>query len=92
MENVKIVVQGKVQGVGFRYHTKTLADQIGILGTVENQSDGSVLIYASSNKEDLQTFVSQLKNKKPSFAIIDDVTVTTENDLPDYNSFKIVYP
>ena len=44
MAAVSLEVYGIVQGVGFRYTTKILADQIGIVGKVLNRSDGSVYI------------------------------------------------
>ncbi len=49
MESAKIKVIGKVQGVAFRYYTKIQADKLNIKGTVQNLSDGSVLIYAYSS-------------------------------------------
>ena len=42
MKKIRIQVQGRVQGVGFRYTTKLLADRMGIQGSVKNESDGSV--------------------------------------------------
>lgn len=46
MKNYKIIVFGTVQGVGFRYTTKAIADNMGIKGIVRNQSDGTVYIEA----------------------------------------------
>ncbi|EPC99360.1 acylphosphatase, partial [Lacticaseibacillus paracasei subsp. paracasei Lpp227] len=40
----QIVVRGRVQGVGFRWATKMIADNLDISGTIENRSDGSVFI------------------------------------------------
>lgn len=44
VEAKSIVVTGRVQGVGFRYFTKILADRLGVTGVVWNASDGSVRI------------------------------------------------
>ena len=38
----QIVVRGRVQGVGFRWATKMIADNLNICGTIENRADGSV--------------------------------------------------
>lgn len=46
----KLNVQGVVQGVGFRFTTKKLADQLDVHGIVRNESDGSVYIEAVSKK------------------------------------------
>ena len=39
MKAVKIIVKGLVQGVGFRYTTKMLADELKIKGKVVNMPD-----------------------------------------------------
>ena len=43
---MKITVQGRVQGVGFRYFTYGRARHHGLTGYVRNQADGSVEIVA----------------------------------------------
>lgn len=40
----RIVFHGRVQGVGFRYTAKYLAQSIGLAGWVENECDGTVLM------------------------------------------------
>lgn len=56
MRKVKMNVQGRVQGVGFRYMTKMVADQLGVTGTVKNEDDGSVTIEAIGNDDIIQKF------------------------------------
>jgi acylphosphatase len=41
------VVQGHVQGVGFRWWTRSLAIRLGIQGSVRNLPDGSVEVRAA---------------------------------------------
>ena len=43
---VTMTVSGRVQGVGFRYMTKMVADQLGILGIVKNEANGDGYIEA----------------------------------------------
>ena len=57
MRKVKMNVQGRVQGVGFRYMTKMVADQLGVTGTVKNEDDGSVTIEAIGNDDIIQKFM-----------------------------------
>jgi len=47
-------ITGRVQGVGFRYHTRNEALRLGIHGWVENCPDGSVAacLYGSPEKID----------------------------------------
>ena len=65
MRKVKMNVQGRVQGVGFRYMTKKVADQLGVTGTVKNEDDGSVTIEAIGNDDIIQKFIEEVK-KSPS--------------------------
>ena len=50
MKKVRLIVSGRVQGVGFRYSTFTLAQSLGdIYGRVWNNDDGTVEILAQSD-------------------------------------------
>ena len=40
----RIVFHGRVQGVGFRYTAKYLAQSMGLTGWVKNEYDGTVLM------------------------------------------------
>ena len=40
----RIIFHGRVQGVGFRYTARHLAQSIGLTGWVENEYDGTVLM------------------------------------------------
>lgn len=43
----RIVVKGRVQGVGYRYFVARLAAEYGITGEVWNRSDGAVEVLAA---------------------------------------------
>lgn len=44
MTAVKIIVEGRVQGVAYRYYTHKKATSLGLQGNVRNLSDGTVCI------------------------------------------------
>lgn len=50
-------VYGKVQGVGFRFYTQKIAQELQITGHVRNRSDGSVYIEAAGESENLEMFI-----------------------------------
>ena len=58
MKTIKLEVYGLVQGVGFRFMTKKLADELGVKGIVMNRNDGSVYIEAQADPMTLQQFIS----------------------------------
>ena len=53
-----IRVYGKVQGVFFRANTQKRAREWGLIGTVQNESDGSVRIQVQGKPEVLEQFVA----------------------------------
>ena len=55
-----IVVNGLVQGVGFRYFTVTQARRLGVRGWVRNCRDGSVELEAQGSCDAVQALVEQL--------------------------------
>ncbi|MCF8230437.1 MAG: acylphosphatase [Bacteroidales bacterium] len=82
-----IKVEGRVQGVGFRYYTNQKALELGISGFVKNLGDGSVYIEAEGEKEQMDLFVSWVK-EGPEWARVEDVK-TQENQNQDYKSFMV---
>ena len=44
-------VRGRVQGVGFRWWTRSRALELGLTGYVANQPDGRVLVVAQGPRE-----------------------------------------
>jgi acylphosphatase len=56
---------GKVQGVFFRESTRAEALELGLAGFVANCSDGTVEIFASGDRESLQTLLNWSKTGPP---------------------------
>lgn len=54
-------VHGRVQGVGFRYFTQGIADDLGLTGWVRNLPDGTVEVFACGPKPALERFMQSLK-------------------------------
>ncbi len=58
-----IRIYGRVQGVGFRYHTQKYARFLDVKGFVQNESDGSVLVHAEGER--LDDFIQWLYQGPP---------------------------
>ncbi|MGQ0703797.1 MAG: acylphosphatase [Gemmatimonadales bacterium] len=85
----RYLVEGDVQGVGFRYFTVRVAQQIGILGWVRNLRDGRVETVGQGTPEQLARFEAALR-RGPSPAQVREVQVTNEPDEGDrFTSFEI---
>jgi len=56
-----LVFFGEVQGVGFRFTSRTMAVQRRITGWVRNTDGGQVEITAEGDPGDLKDFVGELK-------------------------------
>ncbi len=55
------VVNGMVQGVGYRFFTERAAARHGIAGWVKNRSDGCVEVYAVGTPAQLGAFRAELE-------------------------------
>ena len=58
VEHRTIRVSGRVQGVFFRRSAKRKADELGIVGFVRNDPDGSVALEAEGDHAALDAFVA----------------------------------
>lgn len=58
-------VTGRVQGVGYRWWTRSLAVRLGVSGTVRNLPDGSVAVHARGTDDQLRRLAAQLAEGPP---------------------------
>jgi len=84
----RIKVIGKVQGVFYRKTTQDMAKELGLVGWVKNDEDGSVLAEVEGNMEDVQALEAWMR-KGPDDAIVDDF-LEEEIEERGYSEFKIV--
>jgi DNA ligase D-like protein (predicted 3'-phosphoesterase) len=68
---VRVVVRGDVQGVGFRYSTVERAKQLGLLGWVRNEDDGSVRVHAEGLEAAVAELVEYLRAGPPGARVAD---------------------
>lgn len=90
MKKVRMIVSGKVQGVGFRYSTYALALQIGdIRGRVWNNDDGTVEILAQSDDSlKMAKFIQEIRKGPSKWAKVSYVDVKMDN-FQDYDDFQM---
>ncbi len=61
MKELRAIFIGTVHGVGFRATAKRHADVLGLSGYARNLQDGSVEVRAQGKEEELEKFLSKLK-------------------------------
>lgn len=90
MKALIVRVEGRVQGVGFRYYTEQEANRLGINGWVRNCSDNSVEALICGPEPQLNTMLTWLKNG-PSSAIVTQAHIEPANPDPLPTGFNITY-
>ena len=85
---IRLVVHGKVQGVGFRFAACQEASHCAVSGWVRNLPDGSVEIIAQGSSEALDRMTSWAC-RGPRHAVVDDVEVEKLTSSAEYHAFEI---
>ena len=73
-KGVRATVRGRVQGIGFRETAVRRADDLGVLGWVRNEDDGTVLVHAEGPDEAVDALVAWL-GEGPRGASISEVEI-----------------
>lgn len=81
-------VEGRVQGVFFRHHTREEALRLGIGGWVRNCPDGSVEALICGSEAQLQAMVAWLEHGPPTAHVTAISTSETDID-PAPSSFEV---
>ncbi|MFC4000630.1 acylphosphatase [Prauserella oleivorans] len=58
-------VHGMVQGVGFRWWTRSRALELGLVGSATNLADGRVQVVAEGPKDDCERLLELLRSGEP---------------------------
>ena len=84
----RIIVHGRVQGVGFRYFVQSAAGRLGLVGNVRNRRDGTVEIAVEGDEAVIEEFLKEVR-KGPPFSRVDRLDVTEAPADGKYTSFRI---
>ncbi len=84
----RLIVQGLVQGVGFRYFVLRRATGLGLTGHVTNLYDGSVEIVAEGSRSGLEELIREVK-VGPRAAAVRDVKIEWLEPTGSFQGFDI---
>ncbi len=86
MPAIRILVTGRVQGVGFRYFVREIAESMGAVGEVWNRSDGAVEVIAQHPDEKVIDALAETLEAGPGRVAAIKSEATAEGD---YAAFEI---
>jgi acylphosphatase len=86
---VKYIVKGYVQGVGFRFFVYRQARALNLNGYVKNIYDGSVEVLAEGESKQLDALFELLK-QGPARSIVEKVTKTEADKKGKFDGFNIL--
>lgn len=89
-KRLHVFVDGRVQGVGFRYFTVNTAQQLELTGWVKNLPDGRVEAVAEGGSEKLNAFATRLE-RGPGFSQVLSCNVSWTNATGEFNAFTVSF-
>ncbi len=69
-----VIVEGRVQGVGFRSFCILQAQQRGLTGSVRNMSNGMVEIFVQGEEKQVDSFLKKVK-EGDRFILVEDMSI-----------------
>jgi acylphosphatase len=60
-QRVTVLYSGRVQGVGFRYTTRSIAGRYAVVGYVQNLPDGRVELVAEGQRREVAEFLAAVR-------------------------------
>jgi len=75
MRRVHVIVSGSVQGVGYRYTARMIADEIGVTGWVRNRRDGTVEAEVEGTPDQVDEMLAWMAEGPPG-SLVESARVT----------------
>lgn len=85
---VRLIIEGRVQGVFFRSATSEKADALGVTGWVMNRPDGKVEVVAEGDRDAVEQ-LAQWCHHGPPGARVTNVKIIDEPCKDEFQSFDV---
>ncbi len=89
-KRMHVLIEGRVQGVFFRAHTRDEAVKLGLSGWVRNRPDGTVEVLVEGEKSGVQKMMQWFRQGSPN-SVVKKVHATEETPVGDADTFEIHY-
>jgi acylphosphatase len=87
VHHATVFFTGHVQGVGFRYQVRQVAQGFEVTGFVQNLSDGRVLLEAEGPADEVREFLAAVQERMEGF--IRKTEQTAASRAPQFSGFAI---
>jgi acylphosphatase len=87
---VKLMIQGLVQGVNFRYYTQREAQKYNVNGWVRNLADGSVAAVFEGEEEDVEAMIHWCRHGPPA-AHVTELIAQPEEYRGEFQFFSVKF-
>lgn len=89
VKEAHLFFKGSVQGVGFRWTARNLAQKYSVNGWVKNLPDGRVELKAQADEKQVRGYINALKEEMSGY--IRDKDISWQEPQKKYNEFSIRY-
>ena len=89
MHRLHAHIEGRVQGVGFRYFVVKAAQDKNVTGWVRNRYDGRVEVVAEGELADLNRLLAQLR-QGPTSSDVKNVDYAFSEARGEFNRFSVL--
>lgn len=87
---VRVFVDGRVQGVAYRFFAEKYANRLNLTGWVKNLDDGRVEVLVEGPAEAVEAFLDRLR-EGPSLARVERFDVRRELATGEFPDFRIAF-
>jgi len=90
MVRAHVIINGRVQGVFFRYATQEEATRLGLKGWVKNRRDGQVEAVFEGDEATVEKMLKWC-HQGPPHAVVNKIDVNREDYEGEFDGFNIRY-
>ena len=85
---VHVIVEGRVQGVGFRAFVVDQANRFGVKGWVRNRWNGTVEVVAEGEHENLEKLIAVLR-EGPRVSFVENLNLEWQAATGEFHQFSM---
>lgn len=85
---LQAIVEGRVQGVGFRYFTQRQAMQLNLTGWVRNRWEGTVEVVAEGSRAQVEKLLQAI-GRGPHAGTTRNVKFDFQEATGEFNAFQV---